>query len=253
MWAGQRVTSPSKVYPKSTKVHGRSEMTYAPAAPVTSVRQGLPEPVASRLRRPRWSDPRLLTGIVIVALSVALGSWTVSAASRTVPVFVADGALTPGQPLTADSLRIADVRLGTGTGRYLPAHEPLPADLVVLRVVDDGELVPLTALGVDADARSVAVPVAAGLSDRIRAGVIVDLWFVPDVPVMPVAGATEPEPSVLAQNVVVEQVDAQDGAIVVDGTLTLHVLVPTGSLPTVLAALSDAGTVAVVPVAGGLR
>jgi hypothetical protein len=235
-------------------------MTYAPAAPPAppSLGQGLPEPAAARLRRPRWRDPRLVTGIVIVALSVALGSWLVSAASRTVPVFVADGALTPGSPLTVDGLRAVDVRLGAGSGSYLPADEPLPEDLVVLRVVDDGELVPLTALGAyaDIDVRSVAVPVASGLSDRIRAGAVVDLWFVPDAPVVPggAAGkADQPEPTALAQSVVVEQVDAQEGAIVVDGTVTLHVLVPTDSLPTVLTALSDAGTVAVVPVAGKVR
>lgn len=229
-------------------------MTYAPAAPAPAAReQGLPEPVATRLRKPGWRDPRLVTGLVIVALSVACGSWVVSAASRTTPVFVADGALTPGTPLTAESLRTVDVRLGSGTGRYLSASEPLPADLVVLRVVDDGELVPLTALGADADVRSVSVPVSSGLSDRIRAGVVVDLWFVPDVPVTHEAGTARPEPATLAEGVVVEQVDAQDGAIVVDGTVTLHVLVPEDSLPTVLAALSDAGTVAVVPVAGGVR
>ncbi|MGW2093298.1 hypothetical protein [Promicromonospora sukumoe] len=229
-------------------------MTYAPAAPAPAVRdQGLPEPVASRLRRPGWRDPRLVTGLVVVALSVALGSWVVSTASRTVPVFVADGALTPGEPLTADALRTADVRLGAGTGRYLPADEPLPDGLVALRVVDDGELVPLTALGADADVRSVAVPVASGLSDRIRPGAVVDLWFVPDVPVTHEADAARPEPATLATDVVVEQVDAEDGAIVVDGTVTLHVLVPGDALPTVLAALSDAGTVAVVPVAGGVR
>jgi hypothetical protein len=223
-------------------------MTYAPAPPGPG--QALPEPVATRLRRPRWRDPRLLTGVVIVAVSVALGSWVVSSASRTVPAFVADGALTPGESLTADGLRAVDVRLGAGTGRYLPADEPLPAGLVVLRVVDDGELVPLTALGADADVRSVAVPVASGLSDRIRAGAVVDLWFVPDAPITPDGAEDEPEPSTLARNVVVEQVDADEGGMIVDGTVTLHVLVPADSLPTVLSALSDAGTVAVVPVAG---
>lgn len=223
-------------------------MTYAPVTPGPG--QALPEPVATRLRRPRWRDPRLLTGVVIVAVSVALGSWVVSSASRTVPAFVADGALTPGEPLTADGLRAVDVRLGAGTGRYLPADEPLPADLVVLRVVDDGELVPLTALGADADVRSVAVPVASGLSDRIRAGAVVDLWFVPDAPIAPDAAGDKPEPSTLARNVVVEQVDAEEGGMIVDGTVTLHVLVPADSLPTVLSALSDTGTVAVVPVAG---
>lgn len=229
-------------------------MTYAPAAPASSREgQSLPAPAAARLRRPRWRDPRLVTGVVIVALSVALGSWLVSSAGRTVPVFVADGALTPGEPVSADALRVADVRLGAGTGRYLAADEPLPADLVALRVVDDGELVPLTALGADADVRSVAVPVASGLSERIRSGTVVDLWFVPDAPVTPGEAADGPEPSTLAQDVVVEQVDAEEGAIVMDGTVTLHVLVPTDSLPKVLTALSGAGTVAVVPVAGGVR
>ena len=232
-------------------------MTYAPAAPAPpDLGQGLPEPVAARLRRPRWRDPRLLVGVVIVALSVALGSWVVSAASRTVPVFVADGALTPGTPLAPEALRTVDVRLGAGAGGYLPADEPLPEGLVALRVVDDGELVPLTALGADADVRSVAVPVGSGLSDRIRPGAVVDLWFVPDAPVATGAAGGKParsEPSTLAQSVVVEQVDAEDGAIVVDGTVTLHVLVPTDSLPKVLTALSGAGTVAVVPVAGDVR
>lgn len=226
-------------------------MTYAPAPSGSG--QALPEPVATRLRRPRWRDPRLLTGVVIVAVSVALGSWVVSSASRTVPAFVADGALTPGEPLTADGLRAVDVRLGAGTGRYLPADEPLPADLVVLRVVDDGELVPLTALGADADVRSVAVPVTSGLSDRIRAGAVVDLWFVPEAPIAPDAVDDKPAPSTLARNVVVEQVDTGEGGMIVDGTVTLHVLVPADSLPTVLSALSDAGTVAVVPVAGDVR
>jgi len=227
-------------------------MTYAPAAPVPSLQgPGLPEPVAVRLRRPGWRDPRLLTGVVVVALSVALGSWVVTSASRTVPVYVADGALTPGEPVVPGALRVADVRLGAGTGRYLPADEPLPADLVALRVVDDGELVPLTALGAGVEVRSVAVPVASGLSDRIRAGAVVDLWFVPDAPVTPDTKTSEP--NALARDVVVEQVDTEQGAMVVSGTVTLHVLVPTDALPTVLSALSGAGTVAVVPVAGGVR
>lgn len=230
-------------------------MTYAPAAPATlTPGQELAEPVsATRLRRPGWRDPRLLTGLVIVAVSVALGSWLVSSASRTVPVFVADGTLTPGEPLTTDTLRSVDVRLGAGTGTYLPADAPLPTDLVMLRVVDDGELVPLSALGADADVRSVAVPVAAGLSDRIHAGAVVDLWFVPDAPVAAGSAGKRKEPGALAHDVVIEQVDTQDGALVVNGAGTLHVLVPTDTLPTVLGALADAGTVTVVPVAGGVR
>jgi hypothetical protein len=210
----------------------------------------LPAPVAPRLRRPTWRDPRLVVGVVIVALSVALGSWAVSSAGRTVPVYAADGTLTPGETVATDRLRTVDVRLGASTEHYLRADQPLPDDLVVQRVVDDGELVARTALGPadGVDVRSVAVPVGSGLSDRIRTGAVVDLWFVPEA----AAGADAPagEPRTLVSGVVVEQVDVADGGLVVATGGTLHVLVPTAELPAVLGALSAPGTVAVVPVAG---
>jgi hypothetical protein len=210
----------------------------------------LPAPVAPRLSRPTWRDPRLVVGIVIVALAVALGSWAVSSAGRTVPVYVAAEALTPGTPLAADRLRTVDVRLGSVADGYLRADEPLPDDLVALRVVDDGELVPRSALGAadDVDVRSVAVQVTSGLSDRIRKGAVVDLWFVPEPP----PGTDEPagDPTTLVEGVVVEQVDSGDGGLVVADVITLHVLVGSADLPDVLAALGAAGSVAVVPVAG---
>jgi hypothetical protein len=186
-------------------------------------------------------------GIVIVALSVALGSWAVSSAGRTVPVFAADGVLTPGTPLDADRLRTVDVRLGGATDHYLRADEPLPGGLVARNVVEDGELVSRTALGPsdDVDVRSVAVPVGAGLSDRIRSGAVVDLWFVPE------AGAEDSaEPAELVSGVVVEQVDTADSGLVVANGATLHVLVTTEDLPDVLAALGADGAIAVTPVAG---
>jgi hypothetical protein len=208
----------------------------------------LPAPVAPRLRRPSWRDPRLVVGVVLVALAVALGSWAVASASRTVPVWAADGALTPGEPLSTDALRPVEVRLGSGAELYLRADEPLPEGLVVTRVVDAGELLPHSALGrSDAvDLRSVAVPVSEGLSDRIRKGARVDLWSVPEA----VAGQEPEAPTSLVQGVLVEQVDAADTGLVVGATATLHVLVPTDELPAVLGALREGGSVAVVPVAG---
>jgi hypothetical protein len=210
----------------------------------------LPAPVAARLRRPTWRDPRLVVGVVIVAASVALGSWAVSSAGRTVPVYVADGTLTPGEAVDASRLRTVDVRIDAGTELYLRADQDLPAELVALRVVDDGELVARSALGdgADVDVRSVSVPVDQAMSARVTAGSVVDLWSAPEAP----AGADAPaaEPSPLVEGVVVEQVDeAGSGLVVADGA-TLHVLVPADDLPAVLSALADPGAVTVVPRAG---
>ncbi|WP_265521853.1 hypothetical protein [Oerskovia flava] len=209
----------------------------------------LPAPAATRLRRPTWRDPRLLVGIVIVAASVALGSWAVSSADTTVDVYVADGVLTPGEPVTGAQVRTVKVQLGDEAGKYLLADEPLPSDAVALRVVADGELVPRSAFGdlADLDARAVAIPVGNALSDRISAGSQVDVWFVPAVSREQEVG----DPRPLTGGVTVVQVAEGGGNLVVGGTSTIHVLVPTEELPDVLGALAADGTIAVVPVGGG--
>ncbi|KON73902.1 hypothetical protein M768_07295 [Cellulosimicrobium cellulans F16] len=209
-----------------------------------------------RLRRPGWKDPRLLVGIVVVALSVALGSWAVSTASRTVTVYAAGAALTPGTTVTAADLRAVEVRLGTQTDRYLLAADGLPDEAVVLRTVAAGELVPASSLGAAADlaVRAVAVPVTTGLSERIVAGAAVDVWYVPEA--SPTAGAEPgtaagdepPQPDLLVDGVTVAQVDEGEGTLVVGGPTTVHLLVGVDDLPAVLAAVAGDGTIALVPV-----
>nr|WP_216645562.1 hypothetical protein [Isoptericola halotolerans] len=201
------------------------------------------------MRRPTWRDPRFVIGVVLVALAVALGSWVVADADRTVPVYAAAGTLTPGEPVDESRLRAVDVNLGAEADRYLRVDAGPPDGKVALRVVGDGELVAVTALG-DAtavDVRSVAVPVGAGLSERIREGAVVDLWF---VPATAHGGAEQPEPAPLVADVVVEQVDVSDGGLVLADRGTLHVLVGSEDLAPVLAALGADGHVAVVPVTG---
>lgn len=223
-------------------------------APSTSGR----DQMALRLRPPGWRDPRLLTGIVLVAISVALGSWLVAAAGRTVPVFVADGALTPGDVVTRDSLRVVDARLRGSADKYLRADQELPSGLVAQRVVADGELVARSGLGDGSSMRSVALPVSGGVPERVRPGVLGELWFVPDGGTgARGAGADRSEqddramePRIIAQDVVVERVATSDGALVVEGSTTLHLLVESDTLPDVLAAEARPGDLVVVPVGG---
>lgn len=210
----------------------------------------LPAPVASRLRRPGWRDPRLLAGIAMVAASVLLGSWVVRTAQATVPVYVARAALVPGDRLDASTLAVVDVRLGTvGAHRYLSADEPLP-DAVVVRVVGRGELVPASAVGDAAtlDARPVSVTLEHAPSKDVTSGAQVDLWFTPT----PAAGAdaAPARPRQLATNLVVAEVAAQDGAFRVAGATQVQVLVPSGELADVLEATAADGTIDVVPVPG---
>ncbi len=134
-------------------------------------------PVARRLRPPSWRDPRLLVGLLLVLASTLGGALVVRAADDTVPVFVARQTLTPGHRVRADDLAVAHVHIAGGPARYLPADRR-PPELVVLRLVPAGELVPVSAVGdaADADLRPVAVPVDEQAAAALDAGALVDVW-----------------------------------------------------------------------------
>ncbi len=222
-------------------------------------------PAATRLRRPGWRDPRLLAGVVLVAVSVALGSALVSSAGRTVPVYAAAEALVPGDDLDPAELRVREVRLGAAVGSYLRADEPLPEELVVTRTVGAGELVPVTALapGPDLGLRPVAIVPDGALPRGLAAGAFVDLWFVPEVPTTAAASAPagstgtggapaiDPAaPELLVAGLTVAEVSEPRAGLAVGSAVTVHVLVPVADLPTVLAALAADGSVEVVLVPG---
>jgi hypothetical protein len=205
-------------------------------------------PVGVRLRRPGWRDPQLLIGVLIVAGAVALGSWAVSAAEASTPVYVAAEALTPGETVGADQVAVARVRLeSTEADRYLSATEPLPEDAVVVRAVGEGELLPRAAVSesADLDVRPVAVPVTEPPSAGVAEGALVDVWVTPEV-----ADGQTPVPRLLAEGLTVAEVARPTGAFAVGSETTVHVLVPTGSLPDVLAALATRQAVNVVLVPG---
>jgi hypothetical protein len=208
-------------------------------------------PSALRLRRPGWRDPRLLLGLVLVAVSVALGSLLVSAAARTSPVLVAAGPLVPGDVLDADAVQVRHVRLGGDEQLYLAPDHDLDG-AVVVRTVGDGELVPRAALVPEADLglRPVAITPSGPVASELAAGETVDLWFVPAAPTGSDDGVEPPRE--LAAGLTVAEVSEQ-ARFAVGGGTTVHVLVDVETLPEVLGALAADGSVEVVHVPGGGR
>ncbi|EYR61956.1 hypothetical protein N866_13755 [Actinotalea ferrariae CF5-4] len=211
----------------------------------------LPAPRAARLRRPGWRDPRLLLGTALVGVSVLLGSWAVTTAGRTVPVLAAGAALVPGDQIRPEDVRVQEVRLPEGGAEYLLAGADLEG-LVVTRVVREGELVPASAVATapDLGARAVAVTTGAPVSAAVVEGSLVDVWFVPEQSDR-ADDDGGPLPRQLAAALVVAEVETGSSAFSVTAGTTVHVLVPTTDLPTVLAAVRGPGVVDLVPVPGG--
>ena len=212
----------------------------------------LPKPTAARLRKPSWRDSRLVVGLVLVLLSMAIGAKVIASANDTVPMYAAAAALVPGQPVLQKDVRRVDVQLGANVGRYVAADHDIATDTFALRDVRPGELLPSSALGSKADVnlKPVSVPVDDGGATQLTAGSIVDVWVnAKDKssgtdkygnPVKTLEGAT-----------VVRTPDTTGGGLgAASGTTAVQIMVPDGGVQALIAAIDQGARITLVPVPG---
>ena len=209
-----------------------------------------PAPTANRLRPPSWRDRRLGIGVVLVLGSVALGAAVVAGADDTEPVYAASHPLFPGQRLTADDLQVVQVHLGSRRGRYLRAATPPPSGAVVVRSVQDGELVPISAVGTQeaVTSRPVAVPVSAGAVQGLRPGSLVDVW----IAAKGADASTYAEPEAVVRSAEVVTVSTGSGVLSSSGEAVVRLLLSDDLVPRVLSAVDNGARVDVVPVPGSV-
>lgn len=141
-------------------------------------------PLARRAHRPSWRDPRLVTGVVLVAVSVLVGARLLASSDDTVPVWTVRHGLAAGQPVTAADLVASRVHFESTAAaeQYLPGDVPLPEGAVAGRPVGAGELLPRAAVSVDGREALVHLPLEvslAGLPRGTGPGRIVDVWVTP--------------------------------------------------------------------------
>lgn len=195
-------------------------------------------PIAGRLRRPGWKDPRLLVGIALVLMSVVAVSGLLRGADRTTPYYAAKSTLVPGQILSKDDVFVTRARLDQGN--YIAADSS-PWGQVVTRVIGKGELLPASSLADAAQqrTRSVAVQTTLPLSAAIDRGSVVDV-YVTDTQV------DAPRTEVVASALVVESVDRESGSFGSGQGETVYVLVPQDQIESFLTALASDGEISVV-------
>ncbi|UNX55831.1 hypothetical protein MF406_06240 [Georgenia sp. TF02-10] len=207
-----------------------------------------------RLRRPTWRDPRLGIGVLLVAGSVALGTWAVRDAAGTVQVYATRDAVTPGDAIDGEDLTVQDVRLGGPQDRYLRVADGLPDAAVALRALGPGELLPRSALGeaTAVDLRPVVVPLGAAVPADVGPGTTVDLWLTPPPPTGGPQDpqAPEPVPEMLAADLLVADIVREESMLAGGTGVSAELLVPAEDLPGVLAALPAEGQLVIVPTFG---
>src|SRR5699024_1890353 len=176
--SGSVILPPGLWITHETDTHRRGLWQHEPVDHHKQVEGSMTDPVRPRRRRPTWRDPRLGIGVLLVAASVALGSWVVSSADDTVTVWAATDVLSPGHELgTADFHRVSVAGPDVAETYLTPGSTPVE-ELVVLRTIGEGELIPRSALGdpQSVEVRTVTVPVNAALAGTLDPGARVDLW-----------------------------------------------------------------------------
>ena len=195
----------------------------------------------TRIRPPSWRDPRLGVGIVLVALAVALGWWIVSSATDRVGVWAATEAITPGDRLAG---KVAVVEVDPGIAPLYLAAEAEPNG-VADRVIQQGELVPASAVTDAVELRTVVVASSSAIPEGTAAGSRVDIWHTPGGSF----GEEPGEPTIVAEDVLVQGV-LTDSAFFASQFGGVQVLIEPDGLPALLAAMADDGDLVVVPRGG---
>ncbi|XVX19278.1 SAF domain-containing protein [Actinomycetota bacterium] len=213
----------------------------------------LPTPAAKRLRKPSWRDARLLSGLLLVLLSTAAGSWAIAHADDRVPMYAASGPLLPGQALSADRLTRVDVRLDEAVAGYLSAGTALPGDAVVLREVRPGELVPASALGTrdELDSQPLTLQADATSASTLKEGSVVDVYV--NLPKSG-AGAREFEgPQKAVESASVLRLGEDRGALgSTSATRPIVLMVPSSQVGDLIGAVDNGARVTLVAVPGAV-
>jgi Flp pilus assembly protein CpaB len=190
----------------------------------TSVGGDLGSPRAARLARPRWLDPRLVAGLLLVLGSVVLGARIVAAADDTVPVLVAAADLAPGQRLTEAMVETRQVVLDGNADLYHTGD--VGAGYVVVSPVREGELLARSAVAASADAPAIRYVTVAVPAPEAPAGLVagdaVDVWRTQ------AEQGEEPAASPVLADVTVTAVDAGGSGLTGPGSQVRVTLAVTG-------------------------
>lgn len=201
--------------------------------------------LSKRIRRPKWTDARLLVGAVLVVLAVVGTYLLVTAANSTTRVWASAHALIPGEVLEPADLTVAEVNLADIGNKYLSADEDIPEGTSVRRIVAPGELVAASAVAPlsELEGRIVAIDVAGSVPSVVDAGSFVDVWAQPEQNGLDDDGA---EPRQIVESAPVAHITRDVGSFGVGDGARIEVFVSAMDLSDVLAALDGRSVLSVV-------
>lgn len=190
-----------------------------------------------RWKAPGLRDPRLLIGVLLVALSITGVVATVRAMDTTVPLYVAAREIGAGEKLDATSVRVVNAKLDGETLDYLGPGRGLPADGAAQRALRAGQLIAADDLAVKdpGDRRLMRITVEGQPPAGVEAGGRADLYASrTDVGA---ASDASRAPSLVLEGAEVAKVAAVPAALGGSEATSVQLLVPSGKVADVVAVL----------------
>lgn len=189
-------------------------------------------------------DPRLLIGIVLVAVST-VGVWAlVSGLDDSTDVYAVRDTVTPGTRLQASDLALESARLGGNAVHYLTPGDLPEQGLVVTRSIGAGEFVPDSAVDtVDrVGLATVVVPSRGALPSELGVGSTVDVWAAAELG----HGEFEP-PAVLVAGAQIAGIHEPEGMMASSSGVSVELLIPREKVAALLQALAASDAIDLVP------
>ncbi|WP_051297932.1 hypothetical protein [Brevibacterium album] len=199
---------------------------------------------AARLRAPRWRDPRLLIGALLVLASLAATVLVVRGVAQTTRVWAAAVALVPGAEVAESALVPVEVKLPDSAAAYIPSASAVAPGTTVRAAVVAGELLPRSVLVSleDLSGRVVSVGVSAAPPDAVAAGSAVDVWAADP------GSAETAEPEEILSGAEVISVDRGGSELTASGPGRIEVYVPDGEIGALVRAQAAGHHISVVAV-----
>ena len=175
-------------------------------------------PKASRLALPRWLDPKLLLGLLLVIVAMLLGARVFASADDTVAVYQVKAAMFTGDALNADSVAITRVHFSESSvaDNYVSAAQPLPTGQVVNHDLRAGEMLTQGSVSPKAQTPTVelSVPISTGDIALVAKNSRVDVIVVPNS----TTGTAKAVPTKVLSNVLVTSVPGGSGGAFSSGS-----------------------------------
>ncbi|GAA4474261.1 flagellar protein FlgA [Enteractinococcus fodinae] len=200
---------------------------------------------ARRIRPPGWRDPRLLIGLLLVALSVTGVVALVQSIDERQGYWAASTDIVPGAQVTAEDFHIVQASISESAEHYWEADTELPPEFLVSSTILQGELLTQRQVAQsDPDGRQqVGVRVSEDMPASVTIGSRVDVW---------VAAAREDgrgyeEPTKMISNAEVTGTDNNTSAFAAANTTTVYMMLAQDAVPPVLDAQANDAKIALVP------